>query len=117
MKDEIANIDHLQAIVQQCRDNTVTDSNYSVKEDLLYWKNKLVLPVESSLINQVLQEYHTSPIGGHAGITRTMARISAEFYWPKMRVDIQKFISECAICQQAKHNYFASRIVATNTNP
>jgi hypothetical protein len=60
-----------------------------------------VLPVESSLIQQVLQD--ASPIGGHTGVTRTLARISAQFFWPKIRIDIQKFIVECVICQQAKH--------------
>jgi hypothetical protein len=103
LKAELAKNDHLQTIVQQCLNNTGTDSNYTVKEGLLYWKNKLVLPVDSSLIQQVLQEYHASPIGGHAGITRTMARISAEFYWPNMKSAVHKFITECLICQQAKH--------------
>lgn len=103
LKAELAKNDHLQTIVQQCLNNTVTDSNYTVKEGLLYWKNKLVLPVDSSLIQQVLQEFHASPIGGHAGITRTMARISAEFYWPNMKTAVHKFITECLICQQAKH--------------
>lgn len=103
LKLELANQEHLQAIVKQCLNHTVTDSNYAVKEGLLYWKNRLVLPVESPLIQQVLKEYHASQIGGHAGITRTLARFSAQFYWPKMRADIQKFIEECMICQQAKH--------------
>lgn len=43
-------------------------------------------------------EYYASPIGGHTGITRTMA----QFYWPKMKDDIKSFVQHCIICQQAK---------------
>lgn len=53
-------------------------------------------------MQKVLREYHSSPIGGHAGITRTMARVVAQFYWQGMKEDIKQFVQQCAICQQAK---------------
>lgn len=33
--------------------------------------------MESNLIHQILKEYHDTPIGGHAGVTRTLARVTA----------------------------------------
>lgn len=78
------------------------DKNYAVKEGLLYWKHKLVILVESKSIQQILKEYHDSPIGGLDGVTRTVARIGAQFYWPKMRQQVKDFIAACIICQQAK---------------
>lgn len=102
LKKEIVNDSHLQTIVQQCLDNTMDDRNYMVKEGLLYWKHRLVIPMESNLIHQILKEYHDTPIGGHAGVTRTLARVTAQFYWPNMRQHIQKFIEACVTCQQAK---------------
>lgn len=92
----------MQLIVQQCLNNTVNNGNYAVKDGLLYWKHKLVVPVESSLIHKILTEYHDTPIGGHAGVTRTLARVASQFYWPNMRQHVQKFIAACIICQQAK---------------
>lgn len=65
LKKEIATDAHLQAIVQQCVNNTVDDKNYAVKEGFLYWKHKLVIPVESNLIHHILKEYQDYPIGGH----------------------------------------------------
>ena len=53
---------------------------YTVKDGLLFWKNRLVIPNEAELIQLILHEFHSSPIGGHAGITRTMARLKAQFY-------------------------------------
>lgn len=45
LKQEIAEDEHLQLIVQQCLDNHVINDNYSVKDGLLYWKHRLVIPV------------------------------------------------------------------------
>jgi hypothetical protein len=65
-------------------------------------KDKLVVPNNTELVRQILQEFHTSHIGGHAGITRTLARVQAQFYWKNMRADITKYVQQCVICQQAK---------------
>jgi len=61
-----------------------------------------VIPVGHALLQTILQEFHSSLIGGHAGFARTLARISAQFYWPCMHKDITSFVQQCLICQQAK---------------
>jgi hypothetical protein len=73
-----------------------------MKEGLLCWNDKIVVPNNQNIINQILKEFHNSHIGGHAGITRTLARIRAQFYWKNMREDIRAYVSQCVICQQAK---------------
>lgn len=60
LKSELSKHEHLQEIIAQCLNNTVTDGHYTVREGLLYWKNRLVLPGDSPLIQQVLKEYHAS---------------------------------------------------------
>lgn len=102
LKSAIARDAEMQAIVQKCSTETSRDSEYVWREDLLYWKNRLVIPKQDASIQQLLHEYHTSPIGGHAGVTKSIARISAQFYWPKLREDVIEFVRNCAICQQAK---------------
>lgn len=54
-----------------------------------------------SIVFCFLHEFYSSPIGGHAGITRTLARLKAQFYWPKMQ-DVKLLGQKCLICQQAK---------------
>ena len=46
-----------------------------------YWfcKEKLVIPPNSPIKTMILQEFHDSPKGGHAGINRTLARIAGQF--------------------------------------
>ena len=73
-----------------------------MKGELLYWKNRIVVPKDVDLIQQLLQEFHSSPIGGHFGLTRTLARVTQQFHWPDLKHDVQQFVQSCAICQQAK---------------
>ncbi|WVZ01852.1 hypothetical protein V8G54_022658 [Vigna mungo] len=92
----------LSQLYSQCFHGQVPNSEYSIKEGILFWKGRIMVPHNSTLINQILQEFHTSKIGGHAGITKTASRIANQFYWPNMQQNIRKFINECVVCQQAK---------------
>ena len=61
---------------------------FEVQHDLLYYKNRLVIPNTSTLISVILQEFHVSLLGGHFGITKTYKKVPAELYWLGMRQDI-----------------------------
>lgn len=102
LRQELLQHSEWAAVMKSCQENKCQDPHYSIRDGLLYWKGRLLLPSQSPLIHKVLLEYHSSPIGGHSGITRTLARISAQFYWHNMRTDIRQFIHQCAVCQQAK---------------
>jgi hypothetical protein len=76
LKETLQRDSKLQVIMQQCVEQPLLHPNYSVKGDLLYWKNRIVVPKDVNLIQQLLQEFHSSPIGGHSGLTRTLARVT-----------------------------------------
>ncbi|WVZ14757.1 hypothetical protein V8G54_012323 [Vigna mungo] len=67
----------IAAIVQKCSSNSPPDPHYTLQDKLLHRKDKLVVPLKVDLISQILQEYHSSITGGHAGYTRTLARIAS----------------------------------------
>jgi hypothetical protein len=92
----------LAAIKALCVEGKAPDPCYTVQHDLLFWKNRLVVPKSPHIVNQILLEYHASPVGGHSGLQRTKARICQQFFWPHMTKDITKFVTECLTCQQAK---------------
>ena len=77
--------------------------HYIWKDDLLWWKGRLVVPDNTDLRHRLLAEYHGSLVGGHAGTSRTYARLAQQFFWVNMRRDIQRFIQQCQVCQRAKH--------------
>lgn len=68
----------------------------------MLYRGRLVIPPDSPLRLQLLEEFHSSPVGGYASIFRTFHRLSANFFWKWMRKDVQTFVSACQVCQQMK---------------
>ena len=73
-------------------------SSYAVVQGQFLYKGRIVLSWHSNLIPSLLQEFHNSLVGGHSGVFKTMQRLTAEFYWPKMKHDIKDFVALCTIC-------------------
>lgn len=61
------------------------------------------MPKGIPLIMTLLMEYHATPIGGHAGVTKTLARISENFKWQGLREDVKQFVTKCVDCQVKKY--------------
>jgi len=102
LRDAIAADSKLSDIFKLCDAGTPQSPHYTVQNKLLFWKQRLVVPTQHPLIQTILQELHSSPIGGHSGIARTLARVSSQFYWPGMAQDVKAYVQHCLICQQAK---------------
>ena len=94
--------DNLAAIYKQCREGTMKGTEYIVRDGLLFWKGRMMIPENQALKQQIMQEFHASKIGGHEGVTKSVSRICKQFYWPKMQQDIRDFVRECTICQRTK---------------
>lgn len=71
---------------------------YTIRNGLIFYKNRVVVPPKSQIPNQLLREFHDSPHGGHSGVLRTYKRIAQQFYWRM----VNEYVSSCEICQQAK---------------
>jgi hypothetical protein len=102
LKQELLQQQEWREILQNRPQDTEPKLPYVVQGGLILFKDRLVVPTNSPLIAKILKEYHSSPIGGHAGVTRTLARVQAQFYWSKMKQDVKDFVAKCTICQQAK---------------
>ncbi|CAF4130590.1 unnamed protein product, partial [Rotaria sordida] len=84
-------------------------STYEFKDGLLYklmimregcnTKKKLIY-LPSSLINDLLQVYHSDPLSGHFGVQRTYLKIKNKYWWPNMKQSITQSIQSCLPCQQ-----------------
>ena len=74
-----------------------------VKGDKLFFKDKIVIPCDSSLIKEVLELFHDSRVGGHEGVHKTWKRVRNELYWADMKKDIKKYVKDCQICQASKY--------------
>ncbi|KAL6506421.1 hypothetical protein OROGR_024602 [Orobanche gracilis] len=80
-----------------------SDSHYSVVDGLILYKNRIFIPELDGLRDKILAEFHNTPAGGHSGVKGTLARLSSNLYWPRMKDTVKLFIKECQICQQHKY--------------
>jgi hypothetical protein len=93
----------LQTLMKQVQESPSSHPGFQVIHDLLYFKGKLYIPSNSPIKQLLLEEYHSSPIGGHSGIQKTLGRLKENVYWDKMKEDVTHFVNACSICQQTKH--------------
>ena len=80
-----------------------TASRFTLRDDLLWFQNRLVLPASSQFKTHLIREFHDTPVGGHSGVLRTYKRIAASFYWAGMKRDIHDYIRKCDVCQRNKY--------------
>lgn len=64
---------------------------------------RIWLPRGIPITSALLTEYHATPTDGHAGVAKTLARISENFYWAGLREDVKHFVANCADCQVTKY--------------
>ncbi|KAH7567945.1 hypothetical protein JRO89_XS07G0195100 [Xanthoceras sorbifolium] len=63
---------------------------YIWRNGLVYYKNQVIIPPNSYIIPQLLQEFYDSPLGGHSSVLRTFKRLDQQFYWPS----IHKYVGD-----------------------
>ena len=63
---------------------------------------KLCIPQFESLRLNILLNTHETPVGGHAGRDKTLARIAKDYYWPGLVKDVDDFVKSCSTCQRIK---------------
>lgn len=101
---EIDENDEIQAVVAKLLSGELVKPGFSLVHGRLFYKQKLVIPRNSKQIPLILQECHDTVLGGHAGVLRTLQRVKAMFYWPKIRSTIQDYVTACAIFQTHKYS-------------
>ncbi|CAA7021556.1 unnamed protein product [Microthlaspi erraticum] len=101
---EVDESEEIQKIIRKLAAGETVKPGYGVVDGRLFYNRRLVLPQNSAYIQLILQEYHDSLLGGHSGILKTMKRIQANFYWRKMRKCVQRYVSECPVCQTHKYS-------------
>lgn len=91
--------------VEQQRQLAKTAINYLTKDGILFRKNRHKMNIPHRVISlqdkdKLLYNYHTSPLGGHFGIRKTIENIKEKYYWPNMAEEIKQYIESCDSCQR-----------------
>lgn len=69
-----------------------------LKTNIPDWK--LVVPLDQR--RQVIHDCHDVATSAHMGFYKTLKKVAENFYWPKMRHDILKYVRRCEICGREK---------------
>lgn len=70
--------------------------------------------------NRIVKQFHSAPLGGHQGTTRTLKRLKNYYKWENMETDVKNFIDNCELCQRNKFGRYTKepmKITTTASKP
>lgn len=98
---------HLRKVIAELESDRSSHPQYSFDNKELRRKGKLVVGNSTEVKLVILKWLHDSAVGGHSGRDATLHRVKALFYWPKMTVEVQRYIRNCSVCQKSKYDLAA----------
>lgn len=62
----------------------------------------IIVPNDASIKRDIIAMHHDHPMMGHPGQNRTLELIQRSYWWPRMREDVDDYVSKCPKCQMNK---------------
>jgi hypothetical protein len=75
----------------------------TLTDGVIRYNNRIWIGQNFALRTKLITAFHSSALGGHSGIQATYQRLKKMLYWAGMKGDVQSFVKQCLVCQQAKH--------------
>ncbi|SJK99917.1 uncharacterized protein ARMOST_03228 [Armillaria ostoyae] len=72
------------------------------KDRILYYDNHVYVPHHTALRGEIIAQSHDHITAGHPGVAKTRELVLHEYWWPKMKKDIETYVAGCKICQRTK---------------
>lgn len=104
LKRELATHPEFLTLKEKIQGDPTIATEYKLENDLILHKHSIWLPTGSSIILLLMEEFHSTPAGGHYGIQKTLQRLQENFTWNSMRSDVRTFIPACVTCQLTKYD-------------
>jgi hypothetical protein len=102
LQHEVLEDPFYQKLLQQ--GSSSLNQSLQLRDGVWFKKGKVFLNPVSSFISKVLAYGHSSPVGGHFGYHKTLARIKHNFLWSGMRGMVKDYLKECDVCQRFKND-------------
>jgi hypothetical protein len=78
---------------------------FNLHQGLIRKHNLIWIAQNSALQTKLIAAFHASAIAGHSRVTATYHRLKRHFHWKGMKKDVENYIQQCSVCQQAKHTH------------
>jgi hypothetical protein len=72
------------------------------EKGILWFKDRLMVPKDRELRNQILFEAHSSKLSIHLGSSKMYQDLKPLYWWTKMKKDITAYVARCDNCCRVK---------------
>ncbi|KAF7810704.1 Transposon Ty3-I Gag-Pol polyprotein [Senna tora] len=102
LKDEYASCPDFGIIFQEISNGNRHDhQDFIIKDGHLFRGTRLCIP-RTSIRDFLIWELHAGGLAGHFGRDKTIALIEDRFYWPSLKRNVARVLSQCRTCQTSK---------------
>lgn len=91
-----------QTLLAQLSVHSPDEHGFSLSQGVIRKEHRIWLGNNSALRTKIVAALHDSALGGHSGIHATYQRLKKLFWWKGMKGDVEDFVRQCQVCQQAK---------------
>lgn len=78
------------------------DWGMMIEDRLIYYDSQIYIPWDHVLRGEIIAWSHNHITAGHPGVEKTKELILQEYWWPKIKKDIETYIHACETCQWTK---------------
>ena len=69
------------------------------EDGMVYMEERIYMPNNKKLREEILKEHHDLADIGHLGQYRMLELLKRTYWWPGLKEDIKKYVQECLKCQ------------------
>jgi hypothetical protein len=79
-------------------------ANFFRKDDqgIVWFNNRIVVPKNTGVRQQILDEVHLSRYSIHPGSTKMYQDLKQHYWWTKMKLEIACYVARCDTCRSVK---------------
>jgi hypothetical protein len=79
-------------------------ANYFRKDDqgIVWFNNRIVVPKNDNVCQQILDEAHLSRYSIHPGSTKMYHDLKQHYWWTKMKIEIARYVAKCDTYRRVK---------------
>jgi hypothetical protein len=71
-------------------------------QGVLWFKDRIVVPKDVELRQQILDEAHLSRYSIHPRSTKMYQDLKHHYWWTKMKIEIARYVAKCDTCRRVK---------------
>jgi hypothetical protein len=92
-----------QELFSQLAIHSPNEQGYTLDQGVIICKGRIWVGNNSAIQTKIIATLQSSAVGGHSGQKATFHIVKKLFCWKGLKHDVQQFVQQCQVCQQAKH--------------